>query len=456
MFLNITLFLVVLLLLSLQYIQIKDSFTEDPLFVIHVTRSPLDINIINPAEAQLLQGVDHISQGISCKDCNASIMSAYEMIHGGPRRKLLAVLPNEKTFVFIKQRNFEIEETLNDIFKTKKSIGYNGDIQRNVIIAIAASMGYKDINLVEVDGEQLDVYAMCYFETIEENPIRFNGSFPQVLDLGEFSVDSLRALIPFALIRNKDFSKYVVGYQDRFSIKTCVAFQKVVVGDEAFDEIKFAPHIGELRRKLKTGPEVLEYYNMLAARVEGFLDVFEPQHNIDGFYDSHLKTFYLVGPEAHKIEGLPLEKLIHVQLTKQVKPEENGFYKVADKRYLQRLSDAAPIKDDPAAYVCVGHPTMINKEQCMRAGGIWDRPCTANEECPFYQKNMNYRNYRGGCIDGACEMPLGVERVAFRQYKNNGMICNGCPIGNPLCCDQQEQPDYAFPLDYFERTSHVT
>ena len=450
MFLNTILVLVLLLLLILPYRQPKDSFTEDPLLVIRVTRSPWDINITNPPRSHVLKDIDHITHDIACADCNATIMSAYEMYTSALRRKLLAVLPSEKTLVFIKHRNFLVDETMNDVFRTSKAIGYKDETQKNIITAIAASMGYNNVNLVK--GGDVEPYVTCYFETIEEDPISLNGSFPQVLDLGAFSADILRALIPFALIRNKDFSAYVEGYQERYSIKTCISFHNVIVGDESFDDAKFAPHITELRRKLKVGPELLEYYNMLATRaVENFLDVFEPQHNVHGFYNSHDKTFHI---KSHEIEGLPVAKLVHVQLTKQEKPVENGLYRaVDDGRILQRLSDPDPIHDDPAAYVCVGHPMLVNKEQCIRAGGVWDRPCVTNEECPFYQANTTYRNYRGGCIDGSCEMPLGVERIAFRQYKKNNVICNGCPIGNPFCCAQQLRPAYAFPLDYFERTT---
>lgn len=57
----------------------------------------------------------------------------------------------------------------------------------------------------------------------------------------------------------------------------------------------------------------------------------------------------------------------------------------------------------------------------------WDRPCETNKECPFYQKNKNYKNYRGGCIDGYCEFPIGITRLSYRKYDENSIpYCHNC------------------------------
>ena len=41
--------------------------------------------------------------------------------------------------------------------------------------------------------------------------------------------------------------------------------------------------------------------------------------------------------------------------------------------------------------------------------GLWDKPCNNNNECPFYKKNKNYINNRGGCVNGYCEMPKNIK-----------------------------------------------
>lgn len=93
--------------------------------------------------------------------------------------------------------------------------------------------------------------------------------------------------------------------------------------------------------------------------------------------------------------------------------------------------------------------------------GIWDKPCNNNEDCPFYKKNKNYENEKGGCVKGYCEMPLNTERQGYRFYKNEP-YCYNCNIKNCKgescynCCDEQKNrnkypnlksPDYIFKND---------
>lgn len=96
----------------------------------------------------------------------------------------------------------------------------------------------------------------------------------------------------------------------------------------------------------------------------------------------------------------------------------------------------------------------------------WDRRCESNEECPFYQANKNYKNYFGGCIDGYCQMPLGVKSISYRKYDtNNKPFCYNCRNRmDPFCCEEQKvknkypdliSPDYAFPLDQHERMQQL-
>lgn len=88
--------------------------------------------------------------------------------------------------------------------------------------------------------------------------------------------------------------------------------------------------------------------------------------------------------------------------------------------------------------------------------GVWDKPCKNNYECPFYKKNKNYVNERGGCINGYCEMPINIERVGYKYYKNNTKpFCYKCNIPNCraeecfTCCDEQKNrekyPDLKSP-----------
>ena len=112
-------------------------------------------------------------------------------------------------------------------------------------------------------------------------------------------------------------------------------------------------------------------------------------------------------------------------------------------------------------YRCVGAPLTLVPEQCEAEGGSWDRPCMIDAECPYFQTNRKYPNYRGGCVNGHCEMPLGVERVGYRGHSSQSdtsfPLCHGCrrdPFGPGCCRDQAPSPDYAFEMDEYERHLH--
>tara|TARA_Y100001970_G_scaffold294318_1_gene450467 strand:- start:19921 stop:21771 length:1851 start_codon:yes stop_codon:yes gene_type:complete len=86
----------------------------------------------------------------------------------------------------------------------------------------------------------------------------------------------------------------------------------------------------------------------------------------------------------------------------------------------------------------------------------WDSRCVEDEECPFYLKNKNYPNTRGGCINGYCEFPIGLKRISYKKYyevinENNYPRCEGCEDDNIDCCDEQgadhdnfKGPNYIF------------
>jgi hypothetical protein len=107
--------------------------------------------------------------------------------------------------------------------------------------------------------------------------------------------------------------------------------------------------------------------------------------------------------------------------------------------------------------------------------GVWDKSCNYNEDCPYYKRNRNYPNSRGGCINGYCEMPINLKRFGYKQIndaKVNDIICYNCKrdenqtcIGlncNKCCEDQKNKskypnldgPDYAFEKDFSERIKY--
>ena len=84
--------------------------------------------------------------------------------------------------------------------------------------------------------------------------------------------------------------------------------------------------------------------------------------------------------------------------------------------------------------------------------GVWDTQCNADKDCPFFRANKNYKNDFGGCVEGVCDMPIGLERLGNKYYNiDTKPLCHNCPKNSGDCCDKQENPDYIFKDDIFVR-----
>lgn len=144
-----------------------------------------------------------------------------------------------------------------------------------------------------------------------------------------------------------------------------------------------------------------------------------------------------------------------------LKPHLNKFYK---DKYLE-----ATINDNYNQYKCFGRHGF-NEAECKsydkerKVIGVWDKPCNNNDECPFYKKNKNYENERGGCNKGFCEMPINTKVLSYRYYDQTvKQFCYNCEKEGCLgdncynCCEEQENKnkypnlksaDYIFKNDY--------
>ena len=108
-------------------------------------------------------------------------------------------------------------------------------------------------------------------------------------------------------------------------------------------------------------------------------------------------------------------------------------------------------------------PTCKSYDFDKKTHGVWDKPCINDLECPFYKKNKNYENTRGGCINGFCEMPVNIEKVGYKHYKlYKKPFCHNCNIKDCSgencfnCCEEQKNkkiypnlksPHYMFSND---------
>ena len=113
-----------------------------------------------------------------------------------------------------------------------------------------------------------------------------------------------------------------------------------------------------------------------------------------------------------------------------------------------------------------------SRKECEASQGTWDKPVTADNECPFYRANKNYPNRLGGVklYDNRCENPINTKTIGYRYVSSDPRHrpwCYNCKEGvdgpgtwGP-CCDEQRDvelypnlggnPDFAFPGDELER-----
>jgi len=128
--------------------------------------------------------------------------------------------------------------------------------------------------------------------------------------------------------------------------------------------------------------------------------------------------------------------------------------------------------------------TCLSTDPNIRKIGVWDKECTTNDECPFFQANKNYPNNFGGCIEGKCQLPVGMKNIGFKHYSKDKPLCYNCKLDHEViatdgtiiiekrdcsgiecnkCCDIQhnkkiypdlKSPDFVFENDNTEREKY--
>lgn len=99
---------------------------------------------------------------------------------------------------------------------------------------------------------------------------------------------------------------------------------------------------------------------------------------------------------------------------------------------------------------------VVNNE-IIDAGKLFRSKCISDRQCYFYKLNKNYPNNRGGCINGQCELPIGIVPTSAVTFDINSKPMCHSRTGRMEECYEQENdeilktPDYAFENDFNER-----
>lgn len=475
----------------------------------------------------LIRVVDDITKAtdISNKSVVIDAFTAKSIIGN---HQFLTTIDTERTAYFIRSLEMSSREFVEDGVR----IGYFGELDNTLIKQLM--MTKKSNNTMSsyslrkitppttIDTKTFEdngVDVLFIFETLGNNNNKNNQGLTRrisnnmKLEVWDYAhtldIHRLKVSLPFVKHKNIDFSLHFPQLKGKIDIvSSVIAFDNMVM---LSPEDASNPNITlELRELLSyyNKPENINlyerYFNVsnvstsyAKERTQFFLErgskqileqfkqdglgfVFDIQDNVNGFFDSKSKMFYVY---SNNIIGIPLKSGSQFKFHGQIREEQNGIFKVVSASHKQSILekvkdlevDARDAKRNPKlqpGYLCYNRPDITSKASCeslydvegnlKRQRTHWDKPCEKHSECPFYQANKNYKNYRGGCVDGRCEMPIGVKAVSYRLYDKEGSVplCHNCKGLSPLCCEEQKDkskypslkgPDYAFELDEYER-----
>lgn len=423
--------------------------------------------------------------------------------------RMLSIVGIERYFYLIRP----LDVPAKDMYEDNVIIGYTTDTQRELLKVIYQSLRQDarvplyQLKKVHVTGnvskslftdQKIDLLATFSALDIHQ-PVVPPEFKMDISDYGEqIDIHKLLATIPFVKKANVDFSIYFPQLRGkRAQVKQVLCFDILLYGKPYLEQLNVKEEMQSILNLVQS-PETINYYaqffdvystsHTFARKFNDFtqrrgslqiLEQFEAsptpfkyvsKSNVSGYYDSHTQRFMIPGND---IDMIPLTKGMFVTLTKQERADQNGTYIVTSvspqESHLIKSSSTTSAKNIASTqfepgYLCYDHPELSSKALCdsmyepngalKKKKTYWDKPCEKHSDCPFYQANKTYPNYRGGCIDGRCEMPIGVEQVSYRLYDKDAStpFCHDCidPL-NPKCCSLQAKPNYAFELDEFER-----
>jgi hypothetical protein len=209
------------------------------------------------------------------------------------------------------------------------------------------------------------------------------------------------------------------------------------------------------------------------------LEISGKYYIINVLFDSVIISKYKLVYEIDISDTLVLSKtnsnIESIKLNKKYELNNNDLVFIAginkegeyNNNNIKIFNDNSTDGDFKEKYICIEDSSITNQYICEGTKNIsgttknkytWDRVCVKNNECPFYLANKNYKNTKGKCINGYCELPLGIERKSFRRYEiseNSYPICKGCSkeISLKDCCEIQKNdknmksPNYVFAND---------
>ena len=278
------------------------------------------------------------------------------------------------------------------------------------------------------------------------------------MNYDQYDINKLKFYLPYCKIKALPLDIYF-NYKDKFPVKTCISLDMLIYANAKLEETNlpvlnfdktaennfytmfFEFFDSSIDRLLIENTHIL-YKDQLQI-LEQFenkddLPIIQPKHALSGFLRDG--KFYC---DRDHIDGIPIVKNIKIIFENQWNDEENGIYVADTPLILSKSKDTSYHTNRNSE--CIDNLDIKDEDACVSQKHTWDARCVVNSDCPFYQKNKTYKNNFGGCDNGYCEMPIGIIRNGYTKYDPDSKAY--CYNGH---CDILD-PDYAFPLDIFER-----
>ena len=393
--------------------------------------------------------------------------------------KVQTVLDDQKVFLLIKKRDAYSYETLDDMIRNHRIIGYPSQIHKKIFefICKANEVDISSIKMKESSSlDEVDV--LLFFDSLS-NIKKITESYKNInidfITYDGYNIHLLKFYLPYCKIKGINLTDFP-GYLDRFPVKTCIVFDMILAGVKYIPEIgvpliaesnymtlyfEFLPEslsvLGRSNQHIidRSSKQILEQFATAegAASTEAKAGAepitIEPKHAINGYLMDG--KFY---HDMTHIDGIPLINGMKIILKQQWNDTENGKYITSDNPmiFIKDVGEAGSVIREVIREVgeCIDHPNIKTESTCPTT---WDKRCDINEDCPFYQANKKYPNYFGGCESGYCQMPLGIKRTGYRKYDENSKPLCHDTIGDIRGECNNKNPDYAFELDQFQRLS---
>lgn len=426
------------------------------------------------------------TESTACTLYTTDVFTQGAALYDGRRAVCLTMIDDKMLVYFLKARDNRSGEGLKSYLLRGGNIRYDNPVQLRLVRLLLASLGMTSPTLMaRLKPVGDDSVCGCVMKMQALQPGRTYGvedKSVDFLDIDAVDAGKLKFFMPFVELVDMDMRTFYPSFVDRFTVKSVLSFDMGLFGPviPMVSVTDFSRPLIIIERAFARLESLNNFYRAVFAfyelpsseasassgRTTGRVPVLEQFQdvtatgNVRGFFaaDTQVMT-----PTSDVLEGVPLQVVDTVTLTSQRRPEENGVFSVvssaSDGRLAlsKRAGSSALIGLTEGEGTCYDHPEIGKlKGLCRFYGFVWDKPCSRDSECPFYQADKNYDNHRGGCGNGYCEFPMNVERKSWRiPLDGASAFCYNClDESDPRCCRVQADhtvypslngPNYAWP-----------